>query len=83
MSVMNCRYSAFTYHNQIDNMESAHCLSMSLKSHTCIRGLHLDHCDLGNSPDILSVILQSDISIINLSYNNIDSLGVAKIARVS
>jgi hypothetical protein len=68
-------------HNQINNMESARCLSRSLKSHTCISMLHLTHCDLGSSPEILSVILQSDVGHFNLSNNNIDSLGVVKIAE--
>jgi hypothetical protein len=68
-------------HNRIRNMESARCLSMSLKSHTCISMLHLAHCDLGSSPEILSVILQSDVGHFNLSNNNIDSLGVVKIAE--
>jgi hypothetical protein len=43
--------------------------------------LHLDHCDLGGNPEILSIILQSDICYINLSHNNIDSLGAVKIAE--
>jgi hypothetical protein len=47
--------------NRIDNMDSALCLSMSLKLHSCITELYLDHCDLGTSPEILSVILQSDM----------------------
>jgi hypothetical protein len=34
------------FHNRIDNMESACCLSRSLKSHACIDELHLTHCDL-------------------------------------
>jgi hypothetical protein len=41
----------------------------------------LTHCDLGSSPEILSVILQSDVKGINLSNNNIDSLGAIKIAE--
>jgi hypothetical protein len=69
------------YHNRIDNMESAHCLSRSLKSHTGINHLDLNHCDLGSSPEILSVILQSDVKYINLNNNNIGSLGAVKIAE--
>jgi hypothetical protein len=69
------------HHNRIDNMESAHCLSSSLKSHACIHTLHLSHCDLGSSPEILSVILQSDVKRIGLSSNSIDSLGAVKIAE--
>jgi Ran GTPase-activating protein (RanGAP) involved in mRNA processing and transport len=38
-------------------------------------------CDLGSSPEILSVILQSDVEYINLDNNNIDSLGAVKIAE--
>jgi hypothetical protein len=68
-------------HNRIDSMESARCLSRSLKSHTCIAELHLNHCDFGSSPEILLVILQSDVSLINLEHNNIDSLGAVKIAE--
>jgi Ran GTPase-activating protein (RanGAP) involved in mRNA processing and transport len=41
----------------------------------------LDHCDLGSSPEILSVILQSDVKYINLENNNIDSLGAVTIAE--
>jgi hypothetical protein len=62
-------------------MESARCLSRSLKSHNRIIDLHLTHCDLGSSPEILSVILQSDVKYINLEHNNIDSLGAVTIAE--
>ena len=37
------------------------------------------HCDLGSSPEILSVIFQSDVEYIGLDKNNIDSLGAVKI----
>ena len=69
------------HHNQIDNMDSAQRLSSSLRSHSSINELHLNHCDLGSSPEILSVILQSDVGYINLEHNNIDSLGAAKITE--
>jgi len=69
------------HHNRMDNMESARCLSRSLKSHACITSLNLTNCDLGSSPTILLIILQSYVSIINLSNNNIDSLGAVKIAE--
>jgi hypothetical protein len=49
------------HHNRIDDIDSARCLSRSLKSHACINTLSLKHCNLGSSPEILSVILQSDI----------------------
>jgi hypothetical protein len=68
-------------HNRIDNMDSARCLSRSLKSHNSINQLVLNHCDLESSQEILLVILQSDISFINLCNNNIDSLGAVKIAE--
>jgi hypothetical protein len=67
--------------NRIDGMDSARCLSRSLLSHARINQLCLKHCDLGSSPEILSVILQSDMRIIDLSHNNIDSLGAVKIAE--
>jgi Ran GTPase-activating protein (RanGAP) involved in mRNA processing and transport len=62
-------------------MDSARCLSRSLLSHSCINYLRLGYCDLGNSPEILLVILQSDVSNMDLSNNNIESLGAAKIAE--
>jgi hypothetical protein len=68
-------------HNQIDDMESARCLSRALKLHTVINTLDLSHCDLGSTPEMISVILQSDVSNIRLSSNNIDSLGAVKIAE--
>ena len=68
-------------HNRIDNIDSACCLSGSLRSHACITRLHLDHCDLGSNPEILLVILQSDVNHIILDNNNIDSLGAVKIAE--
>jgi hypothetical protein len=76
----NLKY-LYLKHNRIDNMQLAQCLSKSLKAHTRIHELFLNHCDLGSSPEILSVILQSDIRQINLEHNNIDSLGAVKIAE--
>jgi hypothetical protein len=69
------------YHNRIDSMDSALCLFRSMKSHPHITHLDLCHCDLGSNPEILSVILQSDVERIILDDNNIDSLGAAKIAQ--
>jgi hypothetical protein len=68
-------------HNWIDSMDSARCLSMSLKSHSSINKLHLDHCDLGSNPEMLSVILQSEVKNIYLGSNNIDSVGSVTIAE--
>jgi hypothetical protein len=73
--------NCFIRHNRMHNMESVCCLSRSLKSHTCINQLHLTHCELGGNPEILLVILQSDVECITLSNNNIDSLGAVKIAE--
>ena len=69
------------HHNRIDNMDSAQRLSRSLRSHSSIDELHLNHCDLGSTPEMLLVILQSDTDYINLDNNNIDSLGAVKIAE--
>jgi hypothetical protein len=68
-------------HNRIDNMELVCCLTSSIRSHNCIAGLTISHCDLGSSPEILSVILQSGVEYISLVNNNIDSLGAVKIAE--
>jgi hypothetical protein len=68
-------------HNRINNMDSARCLSRSIKSHIQLNQLSLQHCDLGSSLEILSVVLQSDVRIIHLDYNNIESLGALKISE--
>jgi hypothetical protein len=77
---LDLQYFSF-HHNRIDSIESARCLSRSLKSHTCINRICLNHCDFGSNPEILLIILQSDVSHINLRHNNIDSLGAVKIAE--
>ena len=69
------------HHNRMDNMESARCLSRSLRSQNCITELIITYRDLGSSPEILLVILQSDVRRINLSNNNIDTLGAVTIAE--
>jgi hypothetical protein len=56
-------------------------LSRALKPHPNMIMLIMTHCDLGNDPDILSVILQSDVKEIDLSHNYIDSLGGVKISE--
>jgi hypothetical protein len=71
----------YIFHNRIDSMESAHRLSRSIKSHIQLNQLCLQHCELGDNPEILSVILQSDVKHMCLNNNNIDSLGAAKIAE--
>ena len=68
-------------HNRIGDMNAALCLSRALKPHLSMDFLIMSHCDLGNDPDILSVILQSDVKHIVLSHNNIDSLGAIKISE--
>jgi hypothetical protein len=62
-------------------MESDRFLSRSLRSHACNNELDLAHCDLGSSPEILLVVLQSDVKYINLGNNNIDSLGAVTITK--
>jgi hypothetical protein len=65
--------------NPIDDVNPALRLAGVLKAHPGIIRLDLSHCNIGNNVDILSVILQSDVKDINLSHNNIDSLGAIKI----
>ena len=67
--------------NRIHDMNSARCLSRALKLHPRINFLDLSHCDLGNDPDILTVILQSDVNHIVLCISDIDSLGAVKISE--
>ena len=72
----------YLYHNWIDSMESARFRSRSMRSHPRINQLFLSYCDLGrSSPEILLVILQSDVNHIILNNNNINSLGAVKIAE--
>jgi len=68
-------------HNRIGGMNSALRLSRALKPHPNMKMIIMTHCDLGNDPDILSVILQSDVKEIDLSHNYIDSLGAVKISQ--
>jgi hypothetical protein len=68
-------------YNKIDDINVATCISRALRSHPRILDLHLTHCNLGNNPEILSVILQSEVKGISLNKNSIDSLGVVKIAE--
>ena len=72
--------SFYLRYNRIDDLNSALCLSRALKPHRLL-SLKMEHCDLGNDPEILSVILQSDVKTIHLSHNNIDSLGAVKISE--
>jgi hypothetical protein len=68
-------------HIQIDDINVATCLSRALTSLPRTIYLHLPYCNLGNYLEILSVILQSEVKGISLQNNNIDSLGVVKIAE--
>jgi Ran GTPase-activating protein (RanGAP) involved in mRNA processing and transport len=69
------------YHNWIDIMELAFCLSRSLRNHEHIIWLKLPHCNLGSTPEILSVLLRSNVKYMILDDNNIDKLGAVKIAE--
>ena len=70
----------FLNYNRIDDMNLALCLSRALKPHRMLN-LNMEHCDLGNDPKILSVILQLDVKIIYLNHNNTDLLGVIEISE--
>lgn len=63
------------HHIWIDRIDSARCLSRSLRSHACILHLRLSHCDLGSSPEILLIILQSEVKKFDLSNNKLTHLG--------
>jgi hypothetical protein len=68
-------------YNTIDDINVATCISRALRSHPRILYLHLNYCNLGNNPEILSVILQSEVKGISLNNNSIDSLGTFKIVE--
>jgi hypothetical protein len=70
------------HYNRIDNIESAHFLSRSLKSQPGINILSLAHCDLGSTPEILSVILQSDIECIYLNNNILTHWGWSRLQSI-
>jgi hypothetical protein len=68
-------------HNPIDDMNAANCLLRALRSHPRIRSLNLTYCNLGNNPEILSVILESEVKDIDFGNNSIDSLGAVGIVE--
>jgi hypothetical protein len=73
-----------TFHmvqNPINDMNAALSLSRVLKVHPSIRHVDMSDCNLGNDPEILSVILQSDVESLEIADNNINSLGAIKIAE--
>jgi len=71
----------FSGKKQLNCLRKVRPVNKGLKSHICINRLWLTHCDLGSSPEILLVILQSEVEYICLNNNNIDSLGAVKIAE--
>ena len=73
-----------TFHmvqNPINDMNAALSLSRVLKVHPSISHVDMSDCNLGNDPEILSVILQSDVESLEIADNNINSLGAIKIAE--
>jgi hypothetical protein len=68
-------------HNLINDMNVVITLSRVVRFHPRIKYLDMSYCNLGNNPEILSVILQSNVKNLDLSHNNIDSLGAIKIAE--
>jgi hypothetical protein len=68
-------------YNMINDTNAAYCLSRALKSHPSIYHLTMTTCNLGTHPAILAAILQSEVISIDLSNNNIDSLGVVEIVE--
>jgi hypothetical protein len=73
-----------TFHmvqNPINDMNAALSLSRVLKVHPSILHVDMSDCNLGNVPEILSVILQSDVEDLEIADNNINSLGAIKIAE--
>ena len=67
--------------NPINDMNAALSLSRVLKVHPSILHVDMLDCNLGNVPEILSVILQSDVEDLEIADNNINSLGAIKIAE--
>jgi hypothetical protein len=67
--------------NPINDMNAALSLSRVLKLHPSINQVAMSDCNLGNEPEILSVILQSDVESLEITANNINSLGAIKIAE--
>jgi len=68
-------------HNSITDINAAVTLSKALKPRLLMNNLDLSNCNLGNDPNILAAILQSDVMMMTLDYNNISSPGAVKIAE--
>jgi len=67
--------------NPMNDINAALSLSGVLKLHPSIRNVDMSDCNLGKDPEILSVILQSDVESLEIADNNINSLGAIKIAE--
>lgn len=67
--------------NPIYDMNAALSLSKVLKLHPSILNVDMSDCNLGNDPEILSVILSSDVESLEIADNNINSFGAIKIAE--
>lgn len=67
--------------NPINDMDAALSLSKVLKTHPSIHNVDMSDCNLGNDPEILSVILRSDAESLEIADNNINSLEAIKIAE--
>ena len=68
-------------HNSITDINAAVTLSKTLKPRLLMSNLDLSHCNLGNDANILVAVLQSDVMMMVLDYNNISSSGAVKIAE--
>jgi len=68
-------------HNPITDINAAVTLSKALKPRLLMSNLDLSNCNLGNDSNILAAVLQSDVMMMTLDYNNISSPGAVKIAE--
>jgi len=68
-------------HNPITDINAATTLSKALKPRLLMNNLDLSNCNLGNDSNVLAAVLQSDVMMMVLDYNNISSPGAVKIAE--
>lgn len=58
-------------YNLIDDINVATCFLRALTSHPCMNRICIVHYNLGNNPEILSVILQLEVKYIDLATTSV------------
>lgn len=67
--------------NEMDDLGSATLLSKAMRNHPRLERLELKRCRIGDNPDILRAILQSNVNFVGLDGNRIGSSGAMEISN--